>query len=441
MDQLKKITAISLFASGGIGDLALKGCGINILVANELLDDRCKLLEYNYPETEIINGDIWEKKEEIIKKTKSYLKGKELDLLYATPPCQGMSKNGRGTILNNIKKGLRPPTDERNKLIIPTIEIAKVLRPRMVLFENVPEMQDTIIETPNGEYKLILDYIKEELGDEYVGGGEVVEFADYGVPQRRQRLITVFSRTKKAKEVYEDKSTFLPSRTHSAKGTNNTKPWITLRDAIGNLPALDSKNKISATSKINYHRVPVLDEEKYFWISNTPPEKGAFDNQCVKCGYDKNPIHGSSKNEEGVNRSNTDTPIRCKKCKSLLPRPWVKKDGEYRLMKGFTSAYKRMKWDIPANALTTNLSYACSDSKLHPEQNRVLSLYEALIIHTITDFKYHLKRTDNKNVSDKTIREIIGESIPPRGLKVIVSHLCKILCTDKTIKREKLIIN
>ena len=129
-------------------------------------------------------------------------------------------------------------------------------------------------------------------------------------------------------------------------------------------------------------------------------------------------------------KPNENTPIYCTECGSLLPRPWVIENGEYRLMKGFTSAYKRMKWDAPANALTTNLSYACSDSKLHPEQNRVLSLYEAFIIHTISDFTYVWKRTDGAKVSDKTIREIIGESIPPRGLKIIISHLCKLLKSE-----------
>jgi DNA (cytosine-5)-methyltransferase 1 len=73
------------------------------------------------------------------------------------------------------------------------------------------------------------------------------------------------------------------------------------------------------------------------------------------------------------------------------------------------------------------LSYACSDSKLHPEQHRVLSLHEAFLVHTISDFDYYWKRNDTKNVSDKTIREIIGESIPPRGLKVITANLVRLL--------------
>lgn len=420
--------AISLFASGGIGDLALKANNIDIILANELLEDRCKVLKYNYPETKVIQGDIRIKKNEIILQAEIILQNEILDVLYATPPCQGMSKNGRGTILNNIRKGLRPNLDERNRLIIPVIEIAKELRPRIIILENVPEMQDTIIETPNGGYKTILDFIKFELENEYVGHGEVVEFADYGVPQKRQRLITIFTREKNIIDFYKITKTFLPTRTHkNIEKSNGIAKWLTLKDVIADLPRLDAKNKELATSNIEYHNVPLLDDEKYFWVSNTKLEKSAFDNQCVECGSQENKTHGSSYDKEGINRSNTSTPIRCQKCNSLLPRPWVKQNGEYRLMKGFTSAYKRMKWDSPANALTTNLSYACSDSKIHPDQNRVLSLYEAFIVHTISDFDYHWKRNDYKKVSNKTIREIIGESIPPRGLKIIVEHLCKLL--------------
>lgn len=95
-------------------------------------------------------------------------------------------------------------------------------------------------------------------------------------------------------------------------------------------------------------------------------------------------------------------------------------------MRGFTSAYKRMSFDRPASALTRNLSYACSDNKLHPEQNRVLSLREAFILHTIDRFQYEWKRRDGRAVSDKTIREIIGESIPPDGLRQIIDFLFQV---------------
>ena len=96
-------------------------------------------------------------------------------------------------------------------------------------------------------------------------------------------------------------------------------------------------------------------------------------------------------------------------------------------MSGFTSAYKRMDGNQPASALTCNLSYACSDHKIHPTQNRVLSLYEAFHIHTISDFPYVWERADGLKITDATVRDIIGESIPPRGLLVIIRHFIEII--------------
>lgn len=163
------------------------------------------------------------------------------------------------------------------------------------------------------------------------------------------------------------------SNTHSKEG-KKLLPWKTVRDAIAHLPVLDAGRAETAKHPlIPYHNVPLLDKEKYFWVANTPKEKGAFDNQCINplCGFDKNPTHSASIDENGVNRYSTETPLYCLKCSELLPRPWVKENGQYRLMKGYTSAYKRMGWDSPASTLTRNLSYACSDNKVHPEQNRV----------------------------------------------------------------------
>ena len=223
-----------------------------------------------------------------------------------------------------------------------------------------------------------------------------------------------------------------PEETHSKDGKFLPK-WRSLRDAIAHLPPLNaSKAETAFDASIEYHKVPLLDEEKYFWVSHTPQEKGAFDNQCVNpiCGFNKNQSHSSGKDDDGINRASSDTPLFCFKCGSLLPRPWVKTGEEYRLMKGYTSAYKRMSWDSPAGTLTRNLSYACSDKKLHPDQHRTLSLHEAMILHTISDYDFKWQRADGKKVSDKLIRELIGESIPPAGLERIFLHLLAILTGD-----------
>lgn len=427
-------TGLSLFSGGGIGDLSLQAAGVSVVVAAELLADRAAVFRHNYPSTTMIEGDIRVTKNEIVQEAQKHLNDRPLDVLFATPPCQGMSKNGRGKLLNGVRSGSKPKLDQRNRLALEAIEVAVALQPRLIVFENVPEMQNALIEH-EGVIRDLLELISEQLGDNYEGSWEVVEFADYGVPQRRQRLITVFRKKSEAARKLKTLKV-LPEPTHSQNPTMFTKPWVSVDEALRNVPPLDARDKFNAShKKIPFHRVPILDEAKYLWVSNTPSGKGAFNNQCINpaCGFDKNPTHGSKHNNEGINKSNRETPLNCIKCGERLPRPWVKAGDEFRLMSGFTSAYKRMRGDLPASALTKNLSYACSDQKLHPRENRVLSLHEAFILHTISDYDFQWVRDDGRKISDKTIREIIGESIPPKGLEVILKHLIEVCLENQSV--------
>lgn len=419
-------TGVSLFTGGGIGDLSLRACGVKVLVASELLEDRAEVYRSNYPETDMIVGDIRKTRDEVLRKAQERLGCRELDVLFATPPCQGMSKNGRGKLLNGIRAGVKPQFDERNALALEAVALALELNPKVVVFENVPEMEFTLVERTDGTVGDLLETIATMLAPRYAGRWEVVEFADYGVPQRRQRLITVFARSGDLMDLARAGQTLLPARTHSASPSLFMKPWVSVDEALAGLPELDAgSEQASVDPCLAYHRVPLLDEDKYFWVRHTPPGRGAFDNQCVNpaCGFDNNPAHGAQHDASGINRSNRDTPVRCLRCGELLPRPWVVEGGVHRLMSGFTSAYKRMAGNKPASALTRNLSYACSDQKLHPREHRVLSLHEAFILHTVSSYDFRWSRLDGRRVSDKTVREIIGESIPPKGLEVIFRHV------------------
>jgi DNA (cytosine-5)-methyltransferase 1 len=423
-------TGVSLFAGGGIGDLAVRACGVHVLVASELLEDRAEVYRANYPETLMVTGDIRSTKQVVLKEARAALKGRELDVLFATPPCQGMSKNGRGKLLNGIRAGLKPKFDERNTLALEAIELALELDPRVIVIENVPEMEFVLVERPDGSVGDLIETIAMMLAPRYTGCWKVVEFADFGVPQRRQRLITVFSRVAPLTDMIRCGQSLLPEPTHSPGPSMFTKAWVSIDDALQGVPTLDASTaEKSLVNDPPFHRVPLLDADKYFWVKHTPPGKSAFDNQCVNpdCLFTGNPTHGSKYDASGINRAKKTTPVRCVKCGNLLPRPWVVEGGEHRLMSGFTSAYKRMRGDLPSSALTRNLSYACSDQKLHPRENRVLSLHEAFILHTVANYPFQWKRADGKRISDKTIREIIGESIPPKGLEIIFRYILSLL--------------
>ena len=421
----KERYVLSLFSSAGLGELGVKACGMKILLSNELLEPRCSLYKENYPETKSLCGDIWNLRENICKDWNDFNVGSPF-LIYATPPCQGMSFNSVGKRQQEIREGRKPKDDPRNRLIIPTIEIVKKLRPKWLLLENVQEMQNTIIPTEDGTYKNIIEYIKDELQPDYEGGPEVVNCADYGIAQTRVRLITIMTRSTKGKAYYKKNKSFLPPRTHSENGSQGRKKWVTLRDIIGTLPSLSSEEGKNEDHNIPWHLVPIMKPEKFWWVQNTPENETAYNNQCVKCGYNNNPRHGMYF-KDGRHISKKDTPIYCERCGALLPRPTMidKVTGERRRIKGFDSAYRRMSWDSPSPTLTQLFQAEASDKKIHPDQNRTLSVYEGLCIQTISEYDYKFSIA-GKNISRNSCCQVIGESVPPRLIEIICKNIISI---------------
>lgn len=412
--------AISLFSSSGIGELGIKNHNIEIIVANELNKDRSQLYTNNFPETEMVQGSIWEKKDEIISKTKAKLNktNDELFLVYATPPCQGMSTNGAGKLKSEIAAGRRPKIDERNLLIIPAVDIINELRPEWVIFENVPAMKDTIIPTPKGVMNVI-EYVAKSLGADYSYSSEIISCSDFGIAQLRKRLITIFTRNKKGKE-------YLSNNNNSFFYAIPKLPPKSIEEVLKGIPKLDAKE--GKNKRIDFHPhhyVNIMKEDKYWWIENTPIGETAFNNQCVnsECNFSDNPRHFEHL-ENGKWVSAKNIPINCMKCGSLLPRPSIidKSTGKRRMIKGFHSAYRRMDPKKPSRAITINYPYEASDNKVHPYENRVLSTYEVMKIQTITDFEYNW-HLGHKPASRALIAQSIGESVPPKLLNLITQKI------------------
>lgn len=425
--------AVSLFSGAGIGDAGFRAAGMKLLALCEMQPDRAALGALNFPEAAHFPADIGGVGDGLCSRVEEELRlrGTELFLVSCTAPCQGMSKNGQGTLLKNIRKGLRPKLDPRNRLILPALEIIRRLNPRWVVFENVCEMKHTVIEDGAGTVRPILEVIRGALAGDYVGEAYEVEVADYGIPQRRSRLITVYTRDPVAKLRFQEGGALIPDPTHGRKPASDRKPWVSVAEALRSFPELDAGDASRASSPdVPFHRVPVLDPKKYEWIRHAAPGASAFDNQCANpaCGFQDNPVHAASRGDDGINRSRKDTPLYCLKCGHLLPRPYaLEADGSKRLMSGYTSAYKRMAHDLPSPALTRNLSYPCSDQKVHPFQNRVLSLAEAMELQTIPEFGYRWGPMDATRsggvASDALIRSVIGESVPPRLFHLLGGHI------------------
>ena len=264
-----KYNALSLFSSVGIAETYFERNNINLVLANELLEERANFHRFLYPNCEIICGDITNSKiyNEIINTSKS----KSVDFIIATPPCQGMSTAGK--MLKD---------DKRNTLIIPTIQIIKELKPKFAIIENVPEQLLTSI-TVNNKTTLIPDYISSELGNLYnINNNHIVNSMNYGVAQNRSRCVFLLAR-KDTNIQWE-----FPEK---------NKKVLTMKDVIGNLPSLDpnvtdisynelitmfphyEEKKENGLKVSKWHYPPRHKLRHVIAMMHTPEGKSAFENE------------------------------------------------------------------------------------------------------------------------------------------------------------------
>jgi DNA (cytosine-5)-methyltransferase 1 len=346
------LRGVSLFANVGIAETYIKNHKIDIVVANELLEKRAKFYQEIYPKCKMICGDITDKK--IYNKVLLYAKKQKCDFLIATPPCQGMSKAGK-----------MQEDDSRNTLIKFVIRMVKELHPKYALIENVPTAIRTSI-LVNGKIIKIIDYVNEKLVPlGYYINPVILDAADYGTPQTRRRAFFLISK---------EKMWYPPKK----------RERITVKDAIGHLPSLESGQK----SHILYHNAKKHNERHVEFLRHTPSGKTALENDIY---YPK------------------------------------KKDGTR--VKGFATTYKRIEWDKPAPTITNGNGSISSQNNVHPgvllpngdySDARVLTLKEIFILTGLPK-DWH----PPKWASEFFIRTVIGEGVPPKLIDAILSNIPK----------------
>ena len=117
------IKALSLFANVGIAETYLSELGIEVVVANEIEPKRVSFYRQMYPDTKMIEGDITQEK--IKSEICNYALEENVDLIMATPPCQGMSSAGK-----------QEKWDVRNTLICHAVEVIKRVKPKYIFLEK-----------------------------------------------------------------------------------------------------------------------------------------------------------------------------------------------------------------------------------------------------------------------------------------------------------------
>lgn len=378
---MSKLTGLSLFANVGVAEAYFKEIGVDIVLANELLEDRAKFYSNLYPHTEMICGDITN--EDVIDSIVEKALKKKVDFIIATPPCQGMSK------LGSMAKD-----DVRNQLTYYAVEIIKKVKPKYILIENVPQALITKIKV-DGKTMLIPDYLEKELGEMYfVNKDQRVKAMDFGVPQMRPRCIFLFSR--KDTNILWD---FPQIEEHK----------VTLKEALKGIPSLDpllregyaetlkmfpdfEKKKEKAAKVSKWHYPPKHNRRHVEWMMHTPSGTSAIYNE------------------------------------KYFPQ---KADGTR--ISAHENQYRRHSWDKPCRTITQNngvisslccvhpgYEYTASNGEVLYSDARVFSIYELLIVSSLpTD--WNIPEWANETL----IRNVIGEGIPPLLVKKILEQLLK----------------
>ncbi|MDL5376802.1 DNA cytosine methyltransferase [Exiguobacterium mexicanum] len=226
----KTLSAISLFSGAGGMDVGFVRAGISVKVANEINKDAAATYQRNHPDSKIYTSDINEVFEEISET-------KDIDIVFGGPPCQGFSVAGK-----------MDPNDERNTLIWSFLDVVHIVQPRAFVMENVKALGSL------EKWKPVRDEIfkrAENMG--YSCEMFILNSADFGVPQKRERVFFIGFLNKDTKR-----------ETLEADFIKLHKPSRSIRDTIKHLgPAGSESNPQTCTAKITFASNPILRKSPY----------------------------------------------------------------------------------------------------------------------------------------------------------------------------------
>ena len=179
------IYAVDLFSGAGGITEGLKNAGMSVIMATDIDQDFSAAHRHNHPDVPFLERDITElTPKEFSKSIRAtpFVNGHPIHVLSGGPPCQGFSMTGR-----------RNSDDPRNQLFQHYIKVLKELKPQFFFMENVTGM--LTMKQSNGEK--FFDNIMAEFRKKLPGyeiDYKVVNMAEYGVPQKRRRVIVLGNR-------------------------------------------------------------------------------------------------------------------------------------------------------------------------------------------------------------------------------------------------------
>jgi DNA (cytosine-5)-methyltransferase 1 len=365
---------ISLFTCGMGMDLGFEGAGFKTCYTNDIAKFACNTIRKNKPNVHCDEGDITMIKTADIL-SRGNVKG-DVDVVIGGPPCQSFSTAG-------MRRGL---DDERGMALLEFIRVIKETRPKFFVFENVAGLKSAAKKHISFYKRIKKKSLKDDhklgsLFKEILGRFEIPGYkfewrilnaADFGVPQKRKRLILIGSRVADPSAVFDElmkEARWCDPKRAEKEGKI---PWRTLKDALVGLD--DSEREHVDFSQ---------DVARY--LEHVPPG-GCWIN--IPKRMQRRAMGGAA----------NDT----------RPRRKGKQGGR----RGF---YRRLSWDRPSPTLVTSPSQL-GTCLCHPDETRPLSVREYARIQGFPDNWEFVGSTPQKY-------RMIGEAVPVELAKSIAKSI------------------
>lgn len=352
-DMPKEFRILDLFCgAGGLSWGLHKNTFFRTAVALDFDAKAAETFKMNMPDTEVLVGDITDTtvKDRIV----SLSREKQVNMIVGGPPCQGYSMKGK-------KLGLKDP---RNFLFREYLNLVEQLQPDVFVIENVKGL---LIST-NGWFKDEIVQSIEKLG--YAVRFGILNAADYGVPQSRERAIFICCKHCPIE---------LPSPLNVQR--------VTVRDAISDLSYLESGE---GDFSQEYITEPQSDYQR-----------------ARRIGSDKLYNHKASNHKQ----------IAIDKLKMIPPEQGKENLPEDMLgNQKFKTTWGRLKWDAVSPTIDTRFDASSNGTNNHPYLNRAITPREAARIQSFDDrFVFYGSKV--------YIRKQIGNAVPPLLAKAIADQI------------------
>jgi DNA (cytosine-5)-methyltransferase 1 len=357
---------IDLFAGAGGMSLGFEQAGFDVAAAIEIDPIHCATHEYNFPQTRTICSSVIDLTGDEIR-SRAQLSGKEIDVVFGGAPCQGFSLMGKRVL-----------EDPRNQLVFHYVRLVEELNPKYCVFENVKGL--TV-----GKHIQFLDELIQSLGNagyNVLTPYQVLNAADYGVPQDRRRLFLIGTRKGLPVPQYP--------QPHQTK--------ITVWDAIGDLPNADS-------FKVLNH----IDRVSVKWETHNPYARKLrcfdldLDDYSYQRKFDPNLLTCSLRTKHTNNSRG--------RFEATLP-------GKTELI----SRFRKLHPDGLCNTLRAGTDSArgahTSPRPIHPYLARVITVREAARLHSYPDW-FHFHKTKWHGFRQ------IGNSVPPLLARAVARELLR----------------